>query len=162
MHKPALAELVFLNRSQETRLNSELESHSPYFHTTPADESFILIKVNKVELYARDLIRQMMYLFCLPSAIVVSDTACCAVGPGFESWRRLGCLFTNIHAFVAWSTLNSRRAASPLVRLVEGEETWKAPDHPQRVLPQNWGGIEQNRTVTCMLLKAKGNDRRKM
>ncbi|GFX13867.1 hypothetical protein TNCV_3421781 [Trichonephila clavipes] len=40
-------------------------------------------------------------------------------------------------------TLNSRRAASRLV--------W----------PLNWGGIEQNRTVTCMVLKAKANDRRK-
>ncbi|GFX91338.1 uncharacterized protein TNCV_4144131 [Trichonephila clavipes] len=27
-------------------------------------------------------------------------------------------------------TLNSRRAASPLMRLVEWEERWKAPDHP--------------------------------
>ncbi|GFU75108.1 uncharacterized protein TNCV_3172871 [Trichonephila clavipes] len=27
-------------------------------------------------------------------------------------------------------TLNSRRAASPLMRLVDGEERWKAPDHP--------------------------------
>ncbi|GFU97072.1 hypothetical protein TNCV_3347181 [Trichonephila clavipes] len=26
-------------------------------------------------------------------------------------------------------TLNSHRAASPLVRLVEGEERWEAPDH---------------------------------
>ncbi|GFX39915.1 hypothetical protein TNCV_2646781 [Trichonephila clavipes] len=29
-------------------------------------------------------------------------------------------------AFVAACTLNSRRAVRPLVRLVEGEETWKA------------------------------------
>ncbi|GFW51741.1 hypothetical protein TNCV_1186731 [Trichonephila clavipes] len=26
-------------------------------------------------------------------------------------------------------TLNSPRAASPLMRLVEGEESWKSPDH---------------------------------
>ncbi|GFY36590.1 hypothetical protein TNCV_27951 [Trichonephila clavipes] len=44
--------------------------------------------------------------------------------------------------------------------LVE-EDSWKAPDHPQGVLPQNWGKIEQIRTVTCMVLKAKANDRRK-
>ncbi|GFV31859.1 uncharacterized protein TNCV_3790691 [Trichonephila clavipes] len=56
-------------------------------------------------------------------------------------------------------TLNSRRAASPLMRLVE--EKWVTPDHPQGVLPQNWGGTEQNHTVTCMLLKAKANDKRK-
>ncbi|GFU03328.1 uncharacterized protein TNCV_3338451 [Trichonephila clavipes] len=31
-------------------------------------------------------------------------------------------------------SLNSRRAANPLVRLVEGKERWKALDHPQGVL----------------------------
>ncbi|GFS99491.1 hypothetical protein TNCV_4534591 [Trichonephila clavipes] len=41
-------------------------------------------------------------------------------------------------------TLDSRRASSPLVRLVEGEERWETPDP----LPQNWGGTELNRTVT--------------
>ncbi|GFS65370.1 uncharacterized protein TNCV_2451791 [Trichonephila clavipes] len=30
-------------------------------------------------------------------------------------------------------TLNSHRAASPLVRLVEGEERLEPPDHPQGV-----------------------------
>ncbi|GFV42410.1 uncharacterized protein TNCV_4311401 [Trichonephila clavipes] len=44
-----------------------------------------------------------------------------------------------------WGTLNSRRAASPLVRLVEGEENWESPHHPQGVLPQKWGEIEPNR-----------------
>ncbi|GFS47919.1 uncharacterized protein TNCV_3598901 [Trichonephila clavipes] len=48
--------------------------------------------------------------------------------------------------------------ARPLVRLVEGEERWDAPDHPQGVLPQNWGRTKQNHTVTCMVLKAKAND----
>ncbi|GFU79514.1 uncharacterized protein TNCV_2915741 [Trichonephila clavipes] len=57
-------------------------------------------------------------------------------------------------------TLNSRRAASPFVRLAEGEERWEASDHPQSVLPLNWGGIEPNRTVTYMVLKATANDRR--
>ncbi|GFX76761.1 uncharacterized protein TNCV_664681 [Trichonephila clavipes] len=52
------------------------------------------------------------------------------------------------------------RAASPLVRLVEGEEKWEASDHPQGVLPQNWGETELNHTVTCMVLKATANDRR--
>ncbi|GFS83938.1 uncharacterized protein TNCV_2363681 [Trichonephila clavipes] len=62
----------------------------------------------------------------------------------------------------AWhgGTLNSRRAASPLVRLVEGEERWVASYHPQSVLPLNWGAIKPNRTITCMVLKAKANDRR--
>ncbi|GFU83737.1 uncharacterized protein TNCV_858161 [Trichonephila clavipes] len=57
-------------------------------------------------------------------------------------------------------TLNSRRAASPLVRLVEWEERWEASDHPQSVLPLTWGGIEPNRTVKCMVLKATANDKR--
>ncbi|PRD36080.1 UNVERIFIED_CONTAM: hypothetical protein NCL1_09708 [Trichonephila clavipes] len=45
-------------------------------------------------------------------------------------------------------TLNSRRAASPLAWLVEGEERWEAPDHPPK-----WGGNEPTLTVTCMMLK---------
>ncbi|GFW17370.1 uncharacterized protein TNCV_3905801 [Trichonephila clavipes] len=56
-------------------------------------------------------------------------------------------------------TLNSSRAASPLVWLVEGKERWETPDHPQGFLLLNWDGTEQNRTVTCMVLKAKANDR---
>ncbi|GFW10969.1 uncharacterized protein TNCV_4459441 [Trichonephila clavipes] len=56
-------------------------------------------------------------------------------------------------------TLNSRRAASPLEWLVEGEGRWEAPDHPQGFLPLNCGGTKQKRTVTCMVLKAKANDR---
>ncbi|GFW85565.1 lebercilin domain-containing protein [Trichonephila clavipes] len=58
-------------------------------------------------------------------------------------------------------TLNSRRAASPLLRLGVGEERLETPNHAQCVLPQNWDGTEQNRTVTCMVLKAKINGRRK-
>ncbi|GFW90922.1 uncharacterized protein TNCV_2419151 [Trichonephila clavipes] len=58
-------------------------------------------------------------------------------------------------------TLNGRRAASPLMGLVEGEERWEDPGHPQGFLSLNWGGTEQNRTVTCMVLKATANDRRK-
>ncbi|GFW40132.1 uncharacterized protein TNCV_5118151 [Trichonephila clavipes] len=60
-----------------------------------------------------------------------------------------------------WATLKSRRAASPFVKLVEGEDSWEAPDHSHGVLPQNWCGTEQNRTATCIVLKAKAIDRRK-
>ncbi|GFV33111.1 uncharacterized protein TNCV_509501 [Trichonephila clavipes] len=90
---------------------------------------------------------------CRPTGIVVSDADCCAVGTGFESRRRHGCLRHG-------GTLNSRRAVSPLESLVEGEERWEAPDHPQGDLPQNWGETELNRSVTCILLKATVNDRR--
>ncbi|GFW51901.1 uncharacterized protein TNCV_1188321 [Trichonephila clavipes] len=58
-------------------------------------------------------------------------------------------------------TLNSNRATSPLVKFLEEEERWEALDHPHGVLRQNWGGTEQNRTITCMVLKTKDNDRRK-
>ncbi|GFX56352.1 uncharacterized protein TNCV_2242841 [Trichonephila clavipes] len=64
-------------------------------------------------------------------------------------------------AFAAGGTLNSRRSSSPLVRLMEGQGRWEAPEHPQSVLLQNWGGIEHRRTVTCMVLKSKANDMRK-
>ncbi|GFV93742.1 hypothetical protein TNCV_366431 [Trichonephila clavipes] len=57
------------------------------------------------------------------------------------------------------SNLNSRRAANPLVRFVEGEERWEPPT--QGVLPLNWSESElKNRTVTCMVFKATVNDRR--
>ncbi|GFX40718.1 uncharacterized protein TNCV_1218411 [Trichonephila clavipes] len=56
-------------------------------------------------------------------------------------------------------TLISRRAARPLLRLGE-EERWEASDHPQSVRPLNWGGIEPNCTVTCMVLKAMAKDMR--
>ncbi|GFX08862.1 hypothetical protein TNCV_1585331 [Trichonephila clavipes] len=62
-------------------------------------------------------------------------------------------------AFAAGGTLNSRRAASPFVRLVAGDERWEALPLPQGVLPQNWGGTEQNRTVTNTVLKAMANYR---
>ncbi|GFX44503.1 uncharacterized protein TNCV_4713291 [Trichonephila clavipes] len=58
-------------------------------------------------------------------------------------------------------TLNSRRAAGPLVWLVEGEERWEVSGHPQDFPPLNWGGTEQICTFTCIVLKAKANDRRK-
>ncbi|GFW01847.1 uncharacterized protein TNCV_60991 [Trichonephila clavipes] len=57
-------------------------------------------------------------------------------------------------------TLNSRQALSTLMRLVEREERWEAPDHPKGGLPQNWGGIKQNYTVACIVLKDKANDKR--
>ncbi|GFW18854.1 uncharacterized protein TNCV_5133071 [Trichonephila clavipes] len=51
--------------------------------------------------------------------------------------------------------LNSCRVACPLLRLVE-----EGRDYLRSVLPQNWGGTEPKRTVTCMMLKATDNDRR--
>ncbi|GFX41471.1 hypothetical protein TNCV_3490111 [Trichonephila clavipes] len=50
-------------------------------------------------------------------------------------------------------SLNSRRAASPLVSLVEGGREVSGL--------KIFGWKRQNHTVTCMVLKAKANDRRK-
>ncbi|GFU91009.1 hypothetical protein TNCV_4923401 [Trichonephila clavipes] len=61
-------------------------------------------------------------------------------------------------AFRHGGTLNSRRAASPLGRLVEVGKRWEAPNAPPRC-SQNWGGTELNRTVTYMVFKATTNDR---
>ncbi|GFV84747.1 uncharacterized protein TNCV_4297291 [Trichonephila clavipes] len=58
-------------------------------------------------------------------------------------------------------TLNSRRVASPVMRLVKGEESWEDPEYPQDVLFQNWGETEQNHSVTCMVLKATANNNRR-
>ncbi|GFS55117.1 uncharacterized protein TNCV_2441871 [Trichonephila clavipes] len=66
------------------------------------------------------------------------------------------CIISSRHG----GTLNIRRAASPLVRLVEGKERREASDHPQSILPLKWGGTELNLTVTCMVLRATANDRR--
>ncbi|GFV71999.1 hypothetical protein TNCV_2459321 [Trichonephila clavipes] len=59
---------------------------------------------------------------CRPYGIVVNDTDCCAVEPGFESRRRHGvckCIVPLRHG----GTLFSQRSSSPLVWLVEGEES---------------------------------------
>ncbi|GFW09285.1 uncharacterized protein TNCV_4276141 [Trichonephila clavipes] len=58
------------------------------------------------------------------------------------------------------ATLNSRRAESPLVRLVAEDKRWEVLTLPQGILPQNWSGTELNRTVTCRVLKATANDSR--
>ncbi|GFW28156.1 transposable element Tcb2 transposase [Trichonephila clavipes] len=73
----------------------------------------------------------------------------------------LRCLCSKVsQPFSSFDPVNStRRAASPLVRLVEGEEKWEASEHHQAVLPPNWGVTEQNRTVTCMVFKATAIDR---
>ncbi|GFV58116.1 hypothetical protein TNCV_2109441 [Trichonephila clavipes] len=64
------------------------------------------------------------------------------------------------NSFAAGVTLNNHRAAGPLVGLMKKEKRGGAPDQPQGFLPLNWGGTEQNRIVTCMVLKAKANGRR--
>ncbi|GFX59902.1 hypothetical protein TNCV_4984151 [Trichonephila clavipes] len=57
-------------------------------------------------------------------------------------------------------TLNSRRAARPLIKLAEKGEKRDAPDSLQVILPQNWGRTKSDHTVTCIMLKATANYRR--
>ncbi|GFU07884.1 uncharacterized protein TNCV_3551931 [Trichonephila clavipes] len=96
---------------------------------------------------------------CRSSSIVVSDADCCAVGTGLNPGEDTDVCKCNVPSRHG-GTLNSRRAASPLVRLVKGEERWEASDHPQGVLPLNWGETELNRSITFMVLKATANDGR--
>ncbi|GFT06100.1 hypothetical protein TNCV_1595211 [Trichonephila clavipes] len=58
------------------------------------------------------------------------------------------------------NTLNSRRATSRLVRLVDVEEMRKDPVYHQGVLLQNWCGTETKRSVPCMVFKVLNKDRR--
>ncbi|GFX06787.1 hypothetical protein TNCV_3113751 [Trichonephila clavipes] len=44
---------------------------------------------------------------------------------------------------------------------VGGRRKVESPGHQQGFFPQNWGETEPNRSVTCMVLKAKSNDKRK-
>ncbi|GFU00636.1 hypothetical protein TNCV_4818031 [Trichonephila clavipes] len=55
-------------------------------------------------------------------------------------------------------TLNSSRAASPLVWLVAVMRGGRPLTLPLDVLPLNWDVTEINRTVTCMVLKGEIND----
>ncbi|GFT67784.1 hypothetical protein TNCV_271731 [Trichonephila clavipes] len=55
--------------------------------------------------------------------------------------------------------LNSRQATSPLVRLLEMDESGKTPDHLQDFLSQNYGETEPNRTVTYLVIKVTDDDR---
>ncbi|GFV63495.1 hypothetical protein TNCV_4559441 [Trichonephila clavipes] len=79
----------------------------------------------------------------------VSDAdCCCAVG----AWRQIpqeAFIFVNEECLCSMGgTLNSCQGTRLFVRLVEREDSYVAPDHPQDVLPKNWGGIEPNSAVT--------------
>ncbi|GFW77600.1 uncharacterized protein TNCV_2499921 [Trichonephila clavipes] len=99
----------------------------------------------------------------LKKFIIILDNDTLLYLPGsFLSGSVLVELENDTPVLVSWwhgGTLSSRRAASPLVRWVEGEERWEAPDHPQGFLSQNWGETELNHSVTCRVLKATDNDR---
>ncbi|GFV16099.1 uncharacterized protein TNCV_3378631 [Trichonephila clavipes] len=58
-------------------------------------------------------------------------------------------------------TINSCQDTSPLMKLVAGEVGWGPLTTPSNIFPPNRVGTEQNRTVTCMMLKTKANDKRK-
>ncbi|PRD27949.1 UNVERIFIED_CONTAM: nlg-1 [Trichonephila clavipes] len=64
--------------------------------------------------------------------------------------------------FVKYGTLNSSQPASPLLKLVKGEDMWEALDYLQFVLHQNWGGKMSQMGVTRMMLKATAKKRRQL
>ncbi|GFV01615.1 hypothetical protein TNCV_2962081 [Trichonephila clavipes] len=73
----------------------------------------------------------------------------------FLFWKR-GCGLENLTRYNEMSSsCKSFREVGERGREVGG------PCPPYDVLPQDWGGTEQNSIVTCMRLRAKTNDRRK-
>ncbi|GFW59300.1 hypothetical protein TNCV_2910451 [Trichonephila clavipes] len=75
---------------------------------------------------------------------------------------------TTIHHHYSFSQKEAVGRAVCVIRgatfsiFVRGGKTARAgPGPPQSILPQNWFGTESNRTVTCMVLKATTNERRK-
>ncbi|GFS77388.1 uncharacterized protein TNCV_4566211 [Trichonephila clavipes] len=76
-----------------------------------------------------------VYTNCRPSGMV----ALIAVPLGLSSNPEGSIdVFKCIVSLRHGNTLNFRRAASPLVRLLEEEERLEASEHTQGVLPQNW------------------------
>ncbi|GFU06590.1 uncharacterized protein TNCV_1002291 [Trichonephila clavipes] len=74
-----------------------------------------------------------------PIRIAVGDSDCGVVGILGKAW-----MFVNVYVPSRHSG-NYRQAASPLVRLVDGEEKKEDSDLPPRVvLPQNWDGTKPN------------------
>ncbi|GFS95703.1 hypothetical protein TNCV_251001 [Trichonephila clavipes] len=55
-------------------------------------------------------------------------------------------------------TLNSRRAASPLVMFVEGEERWEAPDHPPGCSPSKAPQLVNDPFAYAYINNLFGND----
>ncbi|GFW80111.1 hypothetical protein TNCV_460201 [Trichonephila clavipes] len=73
-------------------------------------------------------------------------------GHGFKSRRRHDtskCIVPSRHG----GTLNSRRAASPLVKLMEGEKRWEAPDHPR--CPPSKLGVKTRQIVLSPAWRSK-------
>ncbi|GFU50328.1 uncharacterized protein TNCV_301611 [Trichonephila clavipes] len=97
------------------------------------------------------MIKHQNCLTSRPFGMLVSDVAV-PLGLGSNAEEDMDvckCIVPSRHG----GTLNGLRTASPLVRLVEGEDRWEDPDHPQGALPKNWGETEINRSVICMVLK---------
>ncbi|GFT63643.1 uncharacterized protein TNCV_870801 [Trichonephila clavipes] len=82
----------------------------------------------------------------LPTLTAVPLGLCLNPREDIDVWQ---CIVHSEHE----GTLNSHRAASPLVQLMEEEENWEAPDHPQGFHPQNWDETERNRSVWCSKLR---------
>ncbi|GFU75639.1 hypothetical protein TNCV_2863531 [Trichonephila clavipes] len=111
------------------------------------------------ESYAGEILRSLVLSYATAigdSFLLLQDYSrnhAARLGENFleaETIQNIECAF----ATVGYS--NSHR-----VREVGGRGRGGRPMTPQGAFPQNWGETEQNRTVTCMVLKAKANDRLK-
>ncbi|GFW44650.1 hypothetical protein TNCV_4481951 [Trichonephila clavipes] len=78
--------------------------------------------------------------------------------------KRLGITgVEDIHLHLVRTKLKAALSAGkPSSRKSRWGKEIRGPDHLQGVLPQNWSGSKANCTGTCMLLKAKTNDRCKI
>ncbi|GFT57514.1 uncharacterized protein TNCV_803711 [Trichonephila clavipes] len=93
-----------------------------------------MLKASEITNVLKFLVIEFNVSACHPTTIVVGDADCSAVGTGLNPGEDMDvckCIVPLRHG----GTLNSRQAAKPLVRLVEGEERWEALDHPEGFLP---------------------------
>ncbi|GFS65210.1 uncharacterized protein TNCV_2450731 [Trichonephila clavipes] len=114
-------DLLILNFGQLTKTVSELASQSLNFYSLPTHEyrSFYTVGLHRHQ----DLNPR---LDNAGHALTTMNTQGLCSNPG-EDMDICKCIVPSRHE----GTINSRRAASPLVWLVEREERWEAPDHPQ-------------------------------
>ncbi|GFU66485.1 hypothetical protein TNCV_3807281 [Trichonephila clavipes] len=117
-------------------LKREYFGHRQIEHVSALHQVF-----SDTRLQARDHehLLQLLNNFTLPPfGIVVSDADCCKWGLGSNPGDGIDVCKCIVSLRQGGGTLNSRRAASLLVRLVERKERWEAPK-PSGVSPVKLG-----------------------
>ncbi|GFU40738.1 uncharacterized protein TNCV_3230971 [Trichonephila clavipes] len=130
-----MPEIIFKMSSSRLNLDFNIEFVDKLFpllhYMCPPNYKMVHFPLeNYLAMHVTVLINEYTIISCRSTGIVVSDAGCGAEGmrsnPG-EDMDVCKCIVPLRHG----GTLNSRRAASPLVRLAEGEEMWEPPDHPR-------------------------------